>query len=105
MEEIDGIPLPVFDVEEPAKSLLLMFVASAPKYMPDLVHALELVGKGRRESCGFTNECIEVRFYKDRVVIEDYTVEESVECQLELSIMEAMRLVLDWVKVLKTRVR
>jgi hypothetical protein len=105
VEEIDGIPLPVFDVEEPTKSLLLMFVASAPKYVPDLVHALELVGKGRREYCGFTNECIEVKFYKDRVVIEDYTVEENVRCQLELPIIEAMTLVLDWVNVLKTRVR
>ncbi|HYG78812.1 MAG TPA: hypothetical protein VD861_00410, partial [Pyrinomonadaceae bacterium] len=73
MQIFAGIPVPVFEVEEPKNSLLVMFVTSAPNYLPDLKHAIQLVESGSREYCSYANEAIEVRLYKDRIVIEDYT--------------------------------
>jgi hypothetical protein len=75
VQVIAGIPVPVFEVEEPKNSLLVMFVTSAPNYLPDLWHSIQLVEAGSREYCSYANEAIDVRLYKDHIVIEDYTDE------------------------------
>jgi len=101
VEELDGMPLPIFEEVEPRKSLLMLFVTSVPNYFPELICALKLVEAGTREYCSFSNECIEVRIYKNRVVIEDHTVlDRGKRPQIELQIVEAIQLVVEFLQAL-----
>lgn len=107
VEDVDGTPRAVFEDENPLRRALLpLMLQPAQYFVPDMLHELSLVERGVTESSGFDTPHAEVLFFRDRVVIEKYLPEDSDEEEpprLELSVEEAMLLLLEWGAALQRR--
>lgn len=106
VEEIEGVPRAVFEDEEPPRrELLALLLHPDPYFVPDMLYELSLVERGAMESSGFDSPRAEVRFFRDRVVIEAALASEddAGPPTVELSVAEAMLLLLEWGAALQRR--
>lgn len=108
VEEIEGVPRAVFEDEEPPRrELLALLLHPDPYFVPDMLYEISLVERGAMESSGFDSPRAEVRFFRDRVVVEACSVdkhagEEGIE-RVEISPDEAKLLLLEWGVALQRR--
>ena len=106
VEEVDGTPRAVFEDEDPLRRALLPFLLHPdPYFVPDMLYELSLVERGTVESSGFDSPRAEIRFFRDRVVIETApdTDRDTDPPTGELSTGEAMLLLLEWGAALQRR--
>lgn len=99
LEEINGEPRAVLEVEDQLEKVLLQhFLQPAPHFVPDVLYEISLVERLAVESSGFETEHVDVCFFRDRVVITSKSKkdDEGEPSRVVMAVDVAKLMLLEW---------